>query len=170
MTAPATSITVTDSADSQAEHRYQAQGRTPAKAAAQPGQQRGVAGAVPLTEIPGVEKSAVYKINPDDTVETLWSSKDENVYSMVGRAGRRSLYFATDAQGRIYRLSADRKATLMVQTNEGEATRLLDAPDGLVAATGDMGKIFRLADAAGAKRNYESPVHDSGTVARWGRI
>ena len=58
----------------------------------------------------------------------------------------------------------------MVETNEGEATRLLESPDGLVAATGDMGKLFRLADAAGASGSYESPVHDSGRVARWGRI
>ena len=58
----------------------------------------------------------------------------------------------------------------MVETNEGEATRLLESPDGLVAATGDMGKLFRLADVAGASGSYESPVHDSGSVARWGRI
>jgi len=57
-----------------------------------------------------------------------------------------------------------------VETNEGEATRLLESPDGLVAATGDMGKIFRLAATAGASGRSESPVHDSGSVARWGRI
>jgi hypothetical protein len=33
-----------------------------------------------------------------------------------------------------------------------------------------MGKLFRLSDAAGASGSYESPVHDSGSVARWGRI
>ena len=40
----------------------------------------------------------------------------------------------------------------------------------LVAATGDMGKVFRLSEAAGPSGSYESPVHDSGSVARWGRI
>ena len=33
-----------------------------------------------------------------------------------------------------------------------------------------MGKLFRLADGAGTSGSYESPVHDSGSVARWGRI
>jgi len=33
-----------------------------------------------------------------------------------------------------------------------------------------MGKVFRLSDAAGPSGSYESPVHDSGSVARWGRI
>jgi hypothetical protein len=172
VTAPTTSITVTDSADSQAETEIKPKADAPKAAIAQPVQQ---VSSGPLAEIPGVDKSAVYKINPDDTVETLWSSKEENVYSLVARppvAGTKgdSLYFVTDGQGRLYRLGADRKATLMVETNEGEATRLLESPDGLVAATGDMGKVFRLADAAGASGSYESPVHDSGSVARWGRI
>jgi hypothetical protein len=175
VTAPTTSITVTDSADSQSETEIKPKADAPRAAAVQAVQQ--VASASPLAEIPGVDKSAVYKINPDDTVETLWTSKEENVYSLVARspvAGTKesgdSLYFATDQQGRLYRLGADRKATLMVETNEGEATRLLESPAGLVAATGDMGKVFRLDDAAGASGTYESPVHDSGSVARWGRI
>jgi hypothetical protein len=175
VTAPTTSVTVTDSADSQAETEIKPKADAPRAASGQLVQQ--VGGTSPLAEIPGVDKSAVYKINPDDTVETLWSSKEENVYSLVARSplpGAKqsgdSLYFATDAQGRLYRLGADRKATLMVETNEGEATRLLESPDGLVAATGDMGKLFRLADAAGASGSYESPAHDSGSVARWGRI
>ena len=172
VTAPTTSITVTDSADSQAETEIKPKADTSRAALAPPVQQ---ASASPLAEIPGVDKSAVYKINPDDTVETLWSSKEENVYSLVARppvAGTKGdfLYFATDGQGRLYRLGADRKATLMVETNEGEATRLLESPDGLIAATGDMGKVFRLADAAGPSGSYESPVHDSGSVARWGRL
>jgi hypothetical protein len=172
VTAPTTSITVTESADSPADTEIKPKGDAP-RATVQPLQQ--VAGASPLTEIPGVDKSAVYKINPDGTVETLWSSKEENVYSLVARppvAGTKGdlLYFVTDGQGRLYRLGADRKATLMVETNEGEATRLLESPDGLIAATGDMGKLFRLADAAGASGSYESPVHDAGSVARWGRI
>jgi outer membrane protein assembly factor BamB len=168
VTAPATSITVTDSADSQADTEIKPKASAPSPAAPPPLQPVG-ANASPIAEIPGVDKSAIYKINSDDTVETLWTSKDENVYSMAVEANG-SVYFATDGQGRLYKLGADRKATLMVETNEGEATRLLDGPGGLVAATGDMGKLFRLADGAGTSGSYESPVHDSGSVARWGRI
>lgn len=168
VTAPTTSITVTDSADSQAETEIKPKANASNTAATQqPSQQVGATS--PLAEIPGVDKSAIYKINPDDTVETLWTSKEENVYSTASAANG-SLYFSTDGQGRLYKLGADRKATLMVETNEGEATRLLDGPGGLVAATGDMGKLFRMADGAGSSGSYESPVHDSGSVARWGRI
>ena len=166
VTAPSTSITVTDSAAQagpdikpKTDSAKQTTGivQTPSTAA------------TTAVELPGVDKSAVYKINPDYTVETLWTSKEENVYSMVVQPGGR-IYFATDGQGRVYRMSADRKPALVVQTNEGEATRLLEGPRGLLATTGDMGKLFRLDEAPGATGTYESPVHDSGTVARWGRI
>ena len=166
VTAPATSITVTDNSAQagpeikpkpEATKQITGPVQTPATTANT------------VVEVPGVDKSALYKINPDLTVETLWSSKEENVYSMVVEpAGR--IYFATDGQGRVYRMNPDRKPALVVQTNEGEATRLLQGPKGLLAATGDMGKLFRLDESAGDSGVYESPVHDSGTVARWGRL
>ena len=39
----------------------------------------------------------------------------------------------------------------------------------MLAATGNMGKIYRLG-AAGARGTYESPVFDAGSVAQWGRL
>jgi sugar lactone lactonase YvrE len=165
VTAPPTSITVSDTSVQSGDIRPKPAG---AAQTAQP-LQAATTVASPLVEIPGVEKSALYKINPDSTVETLWSSKDENVYSMMVEPGG-NIVFATDAQGRIYRLNPDRKATLVVETNEGEATRLVSASGAILAATGDMGKLFRLAGTEGGSGTYESPVHDSGTVARWGRM
>jgi WD40 repeat protein len=165
VTAPPTSITVSEDTQAGAEIKPKAD---PSKPAALSGQ--AVSSVIsPLVEIPGVEKSALYKINPDSTVETLWSSKDENVYSMVVEP-KGEIVFATDSQGRVYRLHPDRKATLIVETNEGEATRLLAGPNGLIAATGDMGKLFRLTGSEAPGGTYESPVHDSSTVARWGRM
>ncbi len=127
-----------------------------------------VAAPAPVLDVSGVEKSALYRIDPDHTVETLWSSRDENVYDFLVASGQ--IVFSTDAQGRVYRLSADRKATMVAQTNEGEALRLLSTRRGLLAATGDLGRIYRLSEEASGAGVYESPVHDAGTVARWGRL
>jgi len=168
VTAPATSITVSDSADSNAQGGTDIKPK-PDTSKAAVGQAAQTASVSPLTEIPGVEKSAVYRIRPDATVETVWSSKDENVYGIVVEPAG-SLVFSTDSQGRVYRLGQDRKATMVVATNEGEATRLIRDSGGLVAATGDMGKLYRLGGVEGAGGTYESPVHDAGAASRWGRI
>jgi hypothetical protein len=58
----------------------------------------------------------------------------------------------------------------MAQANEGDATRLLASPKGLLAATGSLGQILRLENGAAAGGWFEAPVHDAGTVARWGRL
>lgn len=130
--------------------------------------QAAVAGAAAPVETSGVEKAAIYRINPDNTVETLWSSKEENVYDLLVRGD--DIVFATDGQGRIYRVGKDRRATLIAQTNEGEAIRLVAATSSILAATGDLGKLYRLGPGLGAGGTFESPVHDSNTVARWGRL
>ena len=79
--APATTVTVTDEA---------AQGGIdlkPKPEAPSPPSQRATpqvtAQFAPVSDFAGVEKSALYKISPDNTVETLWSSKDENVYDLA---------------------------------------------------------------------------------------
>jgi len=166
VTAPSTSITVTDA---------QA-GLAPAP---KPDPTKVAAGASPITapatavEVSGVERSALYKIFPDNTVETLWSSKDENIYDVVADAAG-TLTFLTDAQGRVYRLDSrpdrSREATLITQTNEADATRLTASPRGLLIAAGNVGKMLRLDQSATAAGWFESSIHDSGTVARWGRL
>src|ERR1019366_9034819 len=122
----------------------------------------------PLPDVSGAEKSAVYRINPDNTVETLWSSKEENAYDLL--ALEEQVLFATDQNGRIYGLTPDRRVTLVTETGEGETTRLLPSEHSILAATGNMGHIFRLGEKPGPSGSYEAPVHDSGTASRWGSV
>lgn len=119
-------------------------------------------------EITGVEKSALYRINSDNTIDTLWSSKEENIYDVALDGS--SVVFLTDGQSRIYRMDGDRKPTLLSQDNDGDAIRLINTPRGLLAAMGSPGKILKLTGASQSAAWFESPVHDSNTVARWGRI
>jgi hypothetical protein len=166
---PITTITVT--ADSQAGadvKPVQPQDAAAAAKQAQAAAAQAQSQYTPTVDLTGVEKSALYRINLDNTVETLWSSKEENVYDMLAPGGQ--ILFSTDGAGRIYRLTPDRKVTLLAQTNESEATRLLSSGGQVLAATGNLGKIYRLGDQPGASGSYESPVHDAGSVARWGRL
>ncbi len=163
VTAPPISITVTDAQQGGINPTPKPETPKPAPPAQSP-----VIAPVTTVENSGVEKSALYKIYADNTVETLWSSKEENAYDFVVSGS--DLVFITDAQGRIYRLDRDRKAALIAQANEGEATRLIESPNGLIATTGNLGKVLRLRSVPGASGWFESPVHDASSVARWGRL
>ena len=166
VTAPPTSITVSDIDASRS--GYQAEsGCRPSQPRSRSGRD---AATSPLVEIPGVDKSALYKINPDSTVETLWSSKDENVYSMVVEPDG-GIVFATDAQGRVYRLTSGPQG----DAAGGDQRRRSDASDGRARRSagghGRHGQALPIGWLGGdSSGTYESPVHDSGTVARWGRM
>jgi hypothetical protein len=168
VTAPTTTITVTDdSSGAQTGLDFKPKAGEQKSSVTSTIQPTGSATSQPV-EMMGVEKSAIYRINPDNTVETLWTSKEENAYDVLVSGG--NLLIATDGQGRIYRLTPDHRLTLLVQTNEGEATRLLASGGSLLAVTGTNGKLFRLEETSSLKGAYESPVHDAGTVARWGQL
>ncbi|MEJ7608032.1 MAG: hypothetical protein WKF37_17640 [Bryobacteraceae bacterium] len=163
VTAPLTSITVTDEAQAGVDLKPKsAESSKPAPVAA------AVPASVPPTEMLGVERSALYRINPDHTVDTLWSSKEENIYDIYVSGS--TIIFGTDGQGRIYRLNGDRRATLLLQTNQGELTRIAVSGDSLLAATGTAGKLFRIGPGLTSEGSYESPIHDASTVARWGQL
>ena len=139
------------------------QPQTPAAAAPQVSSQF-----TPSVDLSNVEKSAVYRINPDNTVETLWSSKEENVYDVLALG--RQILFSTDLEGRIYDLTPDRRVTLLTQTNQSQTTRLVPSDHSVLAATANMGRILRLGETPGASGEYEAPVRDAGAVARWGSL
>jgi hypothetical protein len=167
VTAPPTTITV-EAAAAQGGVEIDpktdgAKAAAPAPAAAAP-----VISATPMLELTGVDRSAVYRIHPDNLVETLWVSKEENIYDLAPMGDQ--VLFSTDAQGRVYRLEADRKATLLVETKEGEATRLVPSAEGILVATSHAAKLLRLGSEPGGKGEFESPVHDATNAARWGRL
>ncbi|HEY3739354.1 MAG TPA: hypothetical protein VGL53_05895 [Bryobacteraceae bacterium] len=163
VTAPGTSITVTDT-----QAGLDLKKPDSSKPVVSSTLNTGTAAVTQAYEVTGVEKSAIYKINPDQTVETVYSSKDENIFDLA--AAGDALLFSTDGTGRIYRLNPDRKPTLIEQTNETEATRLIADGDSIYTATGSAGRVYRIGTTLAPDGEFEAPVHDAGTTSRWGRL
>lgn len=161
-----TSITVTAEADAKAQSGIEVKPKADAPkptATAAPETQTAVA----PVDIPGVEKAAIYRISAQGQVEPVWSSKEENILDLILQDGE--ITFSTDRQGRIYRLSNLLSSALLLETREGETTRLALAGGGLLAATSNGGKLLRVGQT-GKQGRYISPVHDAAASARWGRI
>ncbi len=122
-----------------------------------------------IVEYAGVEKSAVYRIHPDNTVDTVWSSKEDNVYDIaLGANG--ALLIGADNHGRVYELDAARKARLIADTQENEVLRLLASPSGALVATGTQGRLLRLGNTPASSGELISTVHDATAIARWGKL
>lgn len=113
-------------------------------------------------------KSALYRIAPDNSVDTVWSSDSEDADDVLPAAG--GLLFSTDTKGRIYRLDPDRLTTLLVQTNQEETTRLLRVGGYTLATTGNFGNLYRLDARPAATGTYVSEVRDAHAIAHWGDL
>jgi hypothetical protein len=118
-------------------------------------------------DVSGVDKSAIYRIDPDRTVETLRTSKDDNIYDLLLEGS--AVLFSTDVDGRIYRLEGG-KVSLVAEAGSGEVTRLLKSNGGFYAGLSSPARLLAFQTNASQPGSYESEIHDSTTVARWGHL
>jgi sugar lactone lactonase YvrE len=122
----------------------------------------------PMPQIPQGRGSLI-QILPDYTAETLWSSNNETIFGLALRGN--DILFSTDSNGRIFGLSPSpdgSKLTLLNETHESMATRLLLQGNDLYAVTSNIAKLFRVGTALGAEGTYESIVKDTRFISRWG--
>lgn len=113
--------------------------------------------------------SEVYRISPDGSPRTLWSSKDDLVYALAFDASGR-LLAGTGNKGGIYAISG-RDYSDLVKASANQVTAFARAPQGgMYAATSNLGKIFQLGPGAAAEGIYESDVFDARIFSKWGRL
>ncbi|GAB4247991.1 MAG: hypothetical protein Kow00109_24180 [Acidobacteriota bacterium] len=112
---------------------------------------------------------AVYRIERDGRVETLYTDADEIVYDLLVRPDG-AVLLATGNEGRVIAVGDQGFATLVADTEEEQITRLWQAGGRLWLASSNLGKVFSVGGPGTENGVYESPVVDAGAVARWGRI
>ncbi|MBI4443291.1 MAG: hypothetical protein HY649_07950 [Acidobacteria bacterium] len=126
----------------------------------------------PMTPTPiagrTVTQSALFRIWPDNAVDTLWESNRENIFGLLPSGD--DLLFSTDERGRIYQMTPDRQITLVTQTDQEEATRLIPLGNSILVTTANLGKVYRLGTQPSPTGYFESQVQDSGSISGWGKI
>jgi hypothetical protein len=159
-----TTITVTDEAAAQGGLNIQPKPSAPATAQPTAASTQ----ATPAMEIPGLDRSAIYRLNRDATVDQIFVTKEEAIFDLALRESK--LYFTSDNHGRLYRLDADRQPTLLAESGENELSRLVPLPSGWLAVASSAGKAIRIAASAAPEGEYESPVHEAVSISRWGAL
>jgi hypothetical protein len=117
----------------------------------------------------GSGHGALIEILPDSSVETIWSSGNESIFGLAVRNDH--VLFSTDNNGRIFDLDAEpdsEKLTILTETHESLATRLLLGGSDLYAATSNVAKLFRIGVSPSHEGTFESQVKDTKFVSRWG--
>ena len=132
-----------------------------------PGSAPGIT-AIPFPNVINVGGSEVYRISPDGSPKTIWSSKEDLVYALAfDPAGR--LLAGTGNRGKIYAIH-DNDYTDLSKASANQVTAFARAPKGgLYAATSNLGKVFVLGPDPVAEGTYESDVFDARIFSKWGR-
>ncbi len=113
--------------------------------------------------------SDIYRISPDGSPRTLWSSKDDLVYALAFDSTGR-LLAGTGNKGKIYAIDG-RAYTDLVKASANQVTAFARAPHGgMYAATSNLGKVFELGPGSAAEGTYESDVYDAHIFSKWGRV
>ncbi len=113
--------------------------------------------------------SEVYRIAPDGAPMKLVTLKDDVVYALAVRGGR--LFAATGNRGRVYRVDTDGSGRFgdVAHLEAAQGMAFATGKDGLLVATSNSGKVFRLGDGIAANATYTSDVFDAQGFSQWGR-
>ena len=112
-------------------------------------------------------KAGVYRIEGDGRIEQVFALADGYVTSLVV-AEDGAVLAASGTQGHVYRLAADRTASLVVDVPERQALALLRAGPDVWVGTGDVAGLYRASPAAEGQARYLSKVLDAEFPSRWG--
>jgi sugar lactone lactonase YvrE len=129
-----------------------------------------IPGAFPFPGMAPTGGSEIYRIAPDGSPITLWSSRDDLVYAL-GFNQRGTLLAATGNKGHIYAIAGEDDYVDLVKASAGQVTAFGKASGGgLYASTSNLGKIFLLGPSSEPEGSYESDVFDARIFSRWGRL
>lgn len=113
--------------------------------------------------------SEIYRIAPDGSPLTLWSSRDDLVYALAfDNQGR--LLAGTGNKGHIYAITGEDSFTDLLKAPANQVTAFAKGPQGgLYACSSNFGKVFILGPQPQTEGSYESDVFDAHNFSRWGR-
>lgn len=114
--------------------------------------------------------SEVYRIAPDGSPESLWSSSQDVVYAL-GFSPEHHLLLGTGNHGDVIQLDDLRLFSSLAGSDAAQVTALIPGPDHTVyAATANPGKIFALGPAYASEGTFESDPFDAKIYSRWGNL
>jgi hypothetical protein len=116
-------------------------------------------------------KGAIFRILPDGTNEQVWESPDDSPYDLIVESTG-SLLVGTGGKGKLYRvtLTEPPRVTLVARAPAQQVTQMVADAQGVLLASANPGKLFRLSGKQADSGTYVSDLHDCQTLSTWGTI
>ncbi len=116
------------------------------------------------------EKTILYLLDADGTVEQIWSSVDDYAYSLCYVPALKAVMVACGNSGRVFRVDAEGNASLALESESAQVFRIIPVGRGILAASNNTPALFRIDDFLSNSGTYYSDIFDARNPARFGRI
>ncbi len=118
----------------------------------------------------GQQNSALYRIEKDGTVKTIWSSRKYGIYAII-LDDDENIVLGTGEPGRLFSLKDAREHTLLTELEETQITVLgKDSGRKKFICTSNTGRIYRLSSEHISQGDYISEVIDASVSSQWGAL
>jgi hypothetical protein len=116
------------------------------------------------------EKSIVYRLRPDGTVEAIWSSEQEYVYSQIWNEADNALLVGTGNSGHLYRIRPDGSFDLLWEDDSAQIFKLVKGPRSIYALGNNTAALMQIENGTTASGAYYSEILDARFPARYGKL
>jgi len=125
----------------------------------------------PLTYFASATGGAeVVKISPDGSPQTLWTSREDLVFS-AGLSPAGKLLLGTGNKGAVIELEGNDVYSSIAKSASAQVTSLVAGAGGkMFVATANPGKIFALGPGYEKDGSFESDTFDAKIFSHWGRL
>jgi hypothetical protein len=116
------------------------------------------------------EKSILYCMQPDGSVEAIWSSTEEVIYALYLDPATQSVIIGTGNSGRVYRVNKSGAFSQLYESDSAQVFRIVAADKGYIMVANNTAAITMVEDGINASGTYFSEILDAGIQSRFGRI
>jgi hypothetical protein len=117
-----------------------------------------------------VRQSQLFRIDPNGTWETIWTTPDAIYDVAVVRDG---LLVATGPAGRLYKVTPSRDVFLLTGVDARQITRFSSGGSGdapVAFATANPGRVLMVGAGEQSPATFDSAVRDTESASTWGLI
>ena len=116
------------------------------------------------------EKSILYCLQPNGTVEPIWSSLDDYIYTICYDPNGNSVLVGTGNSGRIYRVKKDGGFSLVYESESAQVYKIIRNNNGFTIISNNTAAIANLGENVINKGSFLSEIYDLEVQSKLGRV
>jgi hypothetical protein len=116
------------------------------------------------------EKSILYCLQADGTVETVWSSEDEFIYDVYFDAAADAVLIGTGNSGRVYRVDKHGAFSQVCESESAQIYKITANNKGYFLIANNTAGIIQVENSLNASGTYFSEIFDARIPSRFGRL